>query len=133
MAKKGASNGKAEKEDSAQLPERFAAWKASAEEHRIPEPDCNDAIALPELFALLSPCTIKDQRYRGEGKIPHVLTEPLLMISWDRAAGCWSWSVGIKQLNIRLSGKSETLLRLLEEANDQLLRHACIVKEIRTV
>lgn len=115
------------------LPEIFLHWKESAEANRFPSRECEDATLLPNLFAFLSPAVIKDQRYKGEGKPPDCLTEPLLMLSWDRAAGQWAWSLSIKQLNIRLSGRVGNLGGVLGEIERQIQTKEVIVKEIKAL
>ena len=60
----------------------------------------DDARDVPLLVDFLGPRLIEKIDYKGQGDAPKVLREPMAMLSWDRLAGRWKWSLSDKALNI---------------------------------
>jgi len=96
------------------LPEFLAHVLDNVRQAKGPTPTTEEEAHLPRLFELLTPMMVADPRYRGEGKPPRVLREPMLLLSWDRRAGTWKCSITDKVLNVSTAIPVPTLLDALQ-------------------
>jgi hypothetical protein len=102
------------------LPEMLATVIENARSVLLPVAELQGDIELSTLFGFLSPMVIKDPRYRGDGKAPRVLREPLLLTSWDRRAGRWKCSLTDKVLNVSGSCLVSSLCGSLMDLDTEL-------------
>jgi len=102
------------------LPEMLVQAMEGARKLCVPFPTEEEEAEIPNLFGFLSPAIVSDPRYKGDGKPPRVLREPLMLISWDRRGGCWKVSLSDKVLNLGGSVGSGQLLRCLLVAEADL-------------
>lgn len=86
------------------LPDLVGELLNRATKNESPPDSQNGAKVTPTLFRLLSPEIVKNPRWKGQGNPPDVLREPLLTLSWDRAAGKWKWAVTDRVCNWRIGG-----------------------------
>lgn len=82
------------------LPDSLRKVVETAAAGAVPYPTLQEQADIPELFGWLTPMIVSDPRYKGEGKPPKALREPLLMISWDRRQGAFKGSITDKVLNV---------------------------------
>jgi len=102
------------------LPESLAKVMLSASAGAVPYPSIEEEALCPELFKWLTPLIVNDPRYKGEGKPPKALREPLLMISWDRRIGAWKASISDKVLNLTGSGQIASLATTIVDVEKHL-------------
>lgn len=111
------------------LPEVLANDVLRAETGCFPPLLDKEQESCPKLWTLLAPSLVKDPNYQGKGEPRKVLREPLLMISWDRAAGLWKWSLGDKVLNVAWDGPLPSLVGIAEAVEACLLAGTYRVKK----
>jgi len=102
------------------LPDSLARVMESARAGAVPYPSIEEESMVPELFKWLTPMIVTDPRYKGEGKPPKALREPLLMISWDRRSGVWKASISDKVLNLSGSAGLKSLATALVDVEEHL-------------
>jgi hypothetical protein len=93
-------------------PDAEKAFKLAQEqalENAFPRPTDEERKRFPNLLWMVSPMLVPDPKFKGQGESPKVLREPLLMVSWDRTAGRWKWSLSDKTLNLSISGHLDSL------------------------
>jgi len=98
-----------------ELPEIFEALISRARDNHTPPVNDQDQQLCPTLHQLLSPRLVDNPEYNGNGTPNKVLREPLLMLSWDRAAGMWRFSLSDKVLNFSCSGNVSCLSASIAE------------------
>lgn len=86
----------------------------------MPYASIEEEAIVPLLFGWLTPLICNDPRYKGDGKPPKALREPLLMISWDRRGGFWKASISDKVLNVSGSGALKSLATALVDTETHL-------------
>jgi hypothetical protein len=82
------------------LPTLLVGAVSQAANVALPYPNEQEEAEIPNLFQFLSPMVVSDPRYKGDGKAPRVMREPLMLTSWDRRAGCWRVSLSDKVFNL---------------------------------
>jgi len=102
------------------LPEFLATVLDSVRQKSGPTPTLEEEEKIPTLFQLMTPMMVNDPRYKGEGKPPRALREPMLLISWDRRASTWKVSLTDKVLNISTAIPVPTLVDALQEVEKAL-------------
>jgi len=102
------------------LPLELATVMESARAGAVPYPSLEEEASVPLLFKWLTPMIVTDPRYKGDGKAPKALREPLLMVSWDRRAGVWKASISDKVLNLSGSGYLKSLATALVDVEAHL-------------
>lgn len=102
------------------LPENLARIVVASKEGSLPNGTGDDKERLPLLLEFLTPMMVSDPRYRGEGKPPRALREPMLLLSWDRRAGSWKVSLTDKVLNVGGSILVPTLWGALEDVEKHM-------------
>jgi hypothetical protein len=90
----------------------------------LPFPSEQEEKELPTLFQFMTPMVVNDPRYRGQGKTPRVLREPLLLLSWDRRQGAWKVSLSDKIFNLAGSVTCSTLIGALLDTEASLRSNA---------
>lgn len=111
------------------LPEILAADVLRAETGCFPPLLDKEAELCPKLHSILAPMMVNDPNHRGKGDPRKVLREPLLMISWDRAAGLWKWSLTDKVLNVGWDGPLPSLVGIAEAVETCLVAGTYRVKK----
>jgi len=101
-----------------------------AREHGNPEPTDEEKSKVPQLLAFLSPELIDDPDHRGDHRAKRVLREPMLMVTWDRSAGRWKWSVSDKVCRVQVGGYFDGLIAFSDQIEAQLAEKKCWVKEL---
>lgn len=127
MASRSTRNGQQSNPDQVKV---MREWIDLAREHGNPEPSAEEREKVPQTLAFLAPEVIPDPDHRGESKAKKVLREPLLMISWDRAAGRWKWAISDKVCRVQVGGHFDTLIAFSEQIERQLAEKKVFVKEL---
>lgn len=102
------------------LPEMLMAATEQAANILLPHISEEETEQIPTLFQFMTPMVVNDPRYKGDGKPPRVLREPLLMISWDKRLGAFKVNLSDKIFNLAGSISVQTLLGALLDTETSL-------------
>jgi len=123
-------NGKRNGKASSEQIDRLRDWMELARLHGNPEPTEEEREKVPQTLAFLAPELIDDPDYKGLGSARKVLREPMLMVTWDRAAGRWKWSITDRVCRVQVSGFFDSLVAFSERIEQQLMEKNVMVKEL---
>ncbi len=104
-----------------EIPERLGESLLAAKGQTVPEISEETNNACPLLFEWLAPRKVKLPSARPGEKAVDAFMEPLLLISWDRRAGSWKWTISNKTLNYGCGGAITELSKSFEQI-EELLR-----------
>lgn len=105
-------------------------WMKTAHANSYPQPTDEEKTSCPNLIAFLAPEVIGDPDHRGEHKPKKVVREPMLMVTWDTAAGRWKWVITDKVCRVQVGGWFDTLTGFSAQIEAQLSEKKCWVKEL---
>lgn len=116
-----------------EMPEHLKKSIAEARTHTVPSIDDLTKKVCPHLFEYLSPRELKIEGDTEDARPKETFAEPLLMISWDRRAGTYKWSLMNKTINYGCGGSIIVLGNTIQEIEDCIAENRHCPRELKPI
>jgi hypothetical protein len=101
-----------------------------AHENSCPRPSAEELENCPELIAWLAPEVVDDPDHKGTQKPRRVLREPMLMVTFDRGAGQYKFTITDRVCRTQVGGNFSSLMSFSSEIERLLRERKVWVKEL---